>query len=195
MNLNPDELFRIAVLMDLPDLLSLCKTSKYVNEKLCKKDNIWLYKLNQEYPNFREFRESRTKNKNKSYKDLYIDMVKNSLPKKFDRKRKYRLLDLYKSVENGYNTRDEFKNFVQKIDIENLIVNNLANIDNLYNLYPDQEETTLFDFVSIVEDELGSYEPLNSGRVVIYFSYPQKKVTYGPSREYYNPDNLGLWAK
>lgn len=186
MNLNSDDLFSIAILMDLPDLLSFCKSSKYVNEKLCKKDNIWLYKLNEEYPNFREFRESQIKNKDKSYKELYMDMVKNSLPKIFDRKRKYRLLDLYKSVEKGYNTRDEFKKFVQKIDIENLIVN---------NLYSDQEDTTLFDFVSIVEDELGSYEPLNSGRVVIYFSYPQKKVTYGPSSEYYNPDNLGLWAK
>ena len=93
----------------------------------------------------------------------------------------YNILDLYKSVEYGLNTEEEFKNFVIKIPIQDLIV--------------DNEGTSLLDFVYLAEDILGSYEPLNSGQIVIVFSYPEKRVKYVPRRQYYSPENLGLWAK
>jgi len=172
-NINRDELFQIAIMLDLPDLLSFCKSSKRINKTICQKDNIWLYKLNNEFPNYKNI-------KNKNYKELYIDMLKNSIPKKYDPEKSYNILNLYKAVEKGYNTKREFEDFVNKTTVFNLFV---------------EDDITLYDYISIVEDELGSYEPLNSGHIVIYFSYPEKKVTYGPSSKYYLPENFGIWSK
>ena len=35
--LSRDELVLLALQLDLPDILSFCNSSKYVNEKICKK--------------------------------------------------------------------------------------------------------------------------------------------------------------
>jgi len=36
-NINRDELFQIAIMLDLPDLLSFCKSSKRINKQFVKK--------------------------------------------------------------------------------------------------------------------------------------------------------------
>jgi Leucine-rich repeat (LRR) protein len=42
-----DILFLIAIEFDDIDLANFCKTNKYFNEKICKSDTIWNYKLSQ----------------------------------------------------------------------------------------------------------------------------------------------------
>lgn len=47
--LNRDELFVLALEMDAPSILNLCRTNKRFQEKLCKNDDVWRYKLLKEY--------------------------------------------------------------------------------------------------------------------------------------------------
>ena len=46
-NFSADVLYSIAIYLDLPEILKLCATNKEINKKLCKRDSIWIYKLNQ----------------------------------------------------------------------------------------------------------------------------------------------------
>ena len=54
--LSSDALFALAIQLELPELLQFCSTSKKINDNVCKKDNIWYYKLNTEFPNWRELK-------------------------------------------------------------------------------------------------------------------------------------------
>ena len=49
-NLPKDALFSMAVSMELPELLNFCGTNSRIYE-ICAKNDIWLYKLNKEFPN------------------------------------------------------------------------------------------------------------------------------------------------
>ena len=82
-NLSKDLLFSLAIQLDLSDLLKFCSSSKQINDYVCKKDNIWLYKLNQQFPNWRELKLDTTiKNpislfpivKAESIRDIYITL-------------------------------------------------------------------------------------------------------------------------
>ncbi len=42
-SLSKDNLFNIAINLDLNDLLNFCRTSKHINNNLCQQDDIWLY--------------------------------------------------------------------------------------------------------------------------------------------------------
>ena len=55
-DLTNDALFSLAIQLELPDLLKLCSSSKKINDYICRNDNIWLYKLNKEFPNWQELR-------------------------------------------------------------------------------------------------------------------------------------------
>jgi len=104
------------------------------------------------------------------------------LPKIYVKGKSYSILKLYKSVEHGFNTRKEFENFVNEIPVENLIIRD--------------DGTSLYDYVWEVEDMLGSYEPLNGGRVVIVFDYNTKSVRDASSYEARtNPNLFTIWAK
>lgn len=48
-NLPRDVLFSIALTMDFPEVLSLCKTNSRINNVLCRNENFWLYKLKNNY--------------------------------------------------------------------------------------------------------------------------------------------------
>ena len=50
--LNKDELFNLALLLDLKDLSNLCRASKNINRLICENDAIWLAKLKQDYPDY-----------------------------------------------------------------------------------------------------------------------------------------------
>ena len=50
--LNKDELFLIALQLNLPDLLSFCTSSKRINDLICQNNDIWIAKLNREFPNY-----------------------------------------------------------------------------------------------------------------------------------------------
>lgn len=64
--LNKDEFFSLAIHLDLPDLLRLCSSNKIIQQKLCGKDEIWLYKLEKDFPNYRILNIE-----NKSKKEIY----------------------------------------------------------------------------------------------------------------------------
>ena len=170
-----DILAKTALELNLPDILSLCESNSRFNYAVCEKESFWLNKLNIDYPDFRKYDLKGT------YREIYKFIYKYALPK-YIKGKEYNILDLYKSVEMGLNSREEFEKFVRQIfPIDNLIVNN--------------EGTNLLDYVFYVEDQLGSYEPLNSGQIVIVFNYDLKEVgfvsTYvaGPPRYYV------IWAK
>lgn len=44
-----DVVFSIALMMDLPEILSLCKTSKRFNRIICENRNFWLRRLQRDY--------------------------------------------------------------------------------------------------------------------------------------------------
>lgn len=53
MNVLPkDILFNLATKMELPELLKWCSSSKRINDKVCRNNNIWNYKLLTEFPNY-----------------------------------------------------------------------------------------------------------------------------------------------
>ena len=52
--LNKDELFLLAIELDLPSLLNFCLTSKRFNEVICKKESFWVNKLDRDYSNYKE---------------------------------------------------------------------------------------------------------------------------------------------
>ena len=174
-NLNRDELFKIAVLLDLPDLLSFCNSSFRINNLICKRKDIWLYKLRNEFPNFEKFLKN-----HKSLKGLYEDMAKYSIPKKFDSEKTYDIFELYKAVEKEYNTREEFEKFVRKIDIYHLIVKKRKDW-----------KLTVNDYLDDVEDSVGARALF--GGIRIYFSYPDKKVDYGYPADRTN--TFIIWSK
>ena len=47
--LEKDQLFLLALELDLPELLSFCSSSKRINDLICKRNDIWYYKLNKEF--------------------------------------------------------------------------------------------------------------------------------------------------
>ncbi len=63
--LNKDELFSLALHLDLPTLLNLCSSNKYIQNSVCKRNEIWMYKLNKDFPDFKKIKID------KSFKELY----------------------------------------------------------------------------------------------------------------------------
>lgn len=47
--LNKNELFLLALELDLPDLINFCKSSKRINEKVCESKEIWIHKLKEDF--------------------------------------------------------------------------------------------------------------------------------------------------
>jgi len=47
-------LFHIATMLDLNDLLSLCSSNSRINRLICQQDAIWKFKLNNEFPDWRQ---------------------------------------------------------------------------------------------------------------------------------------------
>ena len=67
--LNRDELFRLAIEMDLPLLINFCNSNKKINELVCRSNDIWLYKLNTEFPGYKNLNLE-----NRSFKKLYEEL-------------------------------------------------------------------------------------------------------------------------
>ena len=51
-NLSKDILFRLALELNLPELLKLCSTNKRINSLICERPDIWYAKLNAEFPGY-----------------------------------------------------------------------------------------------------------------------------------------------
>ena len=52
--LRRDELSVVVMNLDLPDLLSLCESSKELKNKVCNNPNVWYNKLDKDYPEYKE---------------------------------------------------------------------------------------------------------------------------------------------
>ncbi len=50
--LPTDSLFSIALELDLPELLKWCSTSTSINNRICNRNNIWNWKLKQQFPKY-----------------------------------------------------------------------------------------------------------------------------------------------
>jgi len=68
--LEKDQLFLLATELDFPQLLKFCQTNKKINKLVCQRDDIWLYKLNKEFPDYRNYRI--TGSYKKIYETLFI---------------------------------------------------------------------------------------------------------------------------
>jgi len=47
-------LFHIAAMLDLDNLLSLCSSNSRINRLICQQNHIWIYKLNNEFPDWKQ---------------------------------------------------------------------------------------------------------------------------------------------
>lgn len=167
-----DVLFRLALELNIPDILKLCSTNKRINSSVCKNQNFWLKKIMIMFPEVPLDVLKKSKG-DRTWSQYYIEDLKMN---------QTNILKLYNRVEDGIITKDEFERTVRNIPVDELTI--------------DDEGTTLYDYVFEVEDIIGSYEPLNSGQIAIYFSYPEKIVIFGPSASYYrDPDYFGIWSK
>lgn len=63
-------IFNLAIEMDTPDMLNWCYSNKRINRLLCQKDNIWIYKLDKDFPYWRNLKTV------KKYKDIYFMLPK-----------------------------------------------------------------------------------------------------------------------
>tara|TARA_R110001599_G_scaffold44889_5_gene133243 strand:- start:94 stop:678 length:585 start_codon:yes stop_codon:yes gene_type:complete len=63
--LDKDILVLFALELDLPELLSLCRTSKRINNLLCQNNNFWRRKIEKEHPKLLQYYPT------DEYKELY----------------------------------------------------------------------------------------------------------------------------
>ena len=122
-NLNKDQLFLLAIELDLPNLLSFCGSSKRINELLCNRNEIWLHKLINEYPNYKDF------NFDKNLKEIYTTLYQlQKLKEKLNLDLNYSLLDLYNLQEFNL-----YSNEIEEIPKEIGQLHNLQILDLSYN--------------------------------------------------------------
>jgi len=70
-------LFHIATMLDLDNLLSLCSSNSRINRLICQQNHIWIYKLNNEFPDWKQHFNDKPVNK------VYSLLVKLSKLKKW----------------------------------------------------------------------------------------------------------------
>ena len=81
--LNKDELFLLAIELSLPDLLTFCSSGKRINDLVCKRDDIWNYKLNRDFmnqPNYKVLKSNPKDNYTLLYKLTQIKEKLNVIP-------------------------------------------------------------------------------------------------------------------
>ena len=54
--LSKDIYFTLAKDMEIRDLIDFCIADKRANEKICKNDDVWRYRLEKEFPDWRDFK-------------------------------------------------------------------------------------------------------------------------------------------
>ncbi len=91
--LNKDELFALALHLDLPSLVNFCSSNKFIEKNLCLKDEIWIYKLRKDFPDFQKIN-------GKSFRDLYkllysLTNLKEKLERRENIYELYNLQELY----------------------------------------------------------------------------------------------------
>ena len=139
-DLTSDVLFTLAISLDLPDLLKFCASSKKINDNVCKKDNIWYYRLNKDFPDWREGINSQEQGiiknpktlqpitETKTPKDIYILLYWHNIFKTLKEKLKIRqdINEIYSLKELSVNN-NEIKEIPKEIgNLSNLQVLSLG---------------------------------------------------------------------
>ncbi len=129
-NFNKDELFTLALQLDIPDLLVFCQTNTQTR-KICNSDPLWNYRLAKDFP--------------EDYKDFHLPISKKEL---------YQLLYFLRNIKNkstlqvkligvyeiqdlnlgGNNITIPQLELLPDLSIIRLHNNNIENIDKLCNL-------------------------------------------------------------
>lgn len=65
---NVDELFLLALELDLSSIINFCKSSKKVNEKICHNERFWRVKVNKDFPGFI--------NRQETFREQYVFLTK-----------------------------------------------------------------------------------------------------------------------
>jgi len=103
--LPTDMLVYIAMTLDYPDILALCRTNPRINQKVCGNEQFWLNRIKKEYPNRKNI---------KSYGDTYKQIYKNL---------KYPItLDLVIRIEQD----GKIKSFSHSIVIDDSTIENMG---------------------------------------------------------------------
>lgn len=72
MELSKDTLIYMAMMLDLPDILALCKTNSKINQIICQNERFWLNKIKRDYPQ-KELKPGT--NYREMYKNLFIHPI------------------------------------------------------------------------------------------------------------------------
>lgn len=92
-----DVLIYIALQMDLPEILSLCRTSSRINEIVCENDKFWMNKVMREYPKI--FNSRHRYKYGKTFKEIHEYVSQ-----------EYIYIDLSYKIEHSYYDEDDFEN-------------------------------------------------------------------------------------
>ena len=119
--LSKDMYYQIVKDMDIRDIIRLCQINKSANNKICQNEYIWRYRLNKEFPYWKDFK------LNKSLIDIYILLYQlNILNKKFKSFRD--IYHLYRKIVLDLKN-DNMKNIPKEIGI----LSNLQEFDLRFN--------------------------------------------------------------
>ena len=149
-NLNNDELYMIAIRLDLPDLINFNVLNRQTL-KLCLTDRIWNYKLQNDFSEYID--DFRCASKRDQYKLLY-ELKKLNIG-----------LKLNKNLKELYNSKELF---IMSTNM-NIIPGEIKHLQNLQKLHLDENE------IGTIPWELGQLQNLQS----IYLSYNQIRTIPG----------------
>ena len=140
--LNRDELFSLAINLDLPSLLKFCRTNKHFLEQICARDEIWNYRLMKEFPDYRLLNLKNETSKKEIYQLLHsLVQLRNELKRKESIYKLYNLQKLDLSNKKLTKIPENLGNLVnlRTLDLSNnnltKIPTSLGNLVNLQTLY------------------------------------------------------------
>jgi len=164
--LGKDQLFLLAIELDLPSLLQFCNTSKRINDLVCKRNEIWLYKLNKEFPNYKNSKISG------SYKKIYETLFLNDLKiivkklylrENFDLNELYTLYNLKKIILYGISIKEIPKEIgrLQNLQYLDLRYNQIKEIPKEIGQLQNLEELFLgHNQIEKIPKEIGKLQKL-----------------------------------
>jgi hypothetical protein len=85
MKLSKDALFSIGILLDMEELLNFCNSNDDINNLLCLKDDIWLYKIKENFPKVPDMEILKKYKGDRNWKEYYIQDLNIILNMNLDR--------------------------------------------------------------------------------------------------------------